>query len=798
MHCKSGMSRSSAFAIAHMMMAPAAEVVPLLIPPEARGGHMSGASAGSSFNLPALASARGQGGAGGSSGGGLMMSGMPRGKDPPSSTRGIGPFGLGTFVTTTSGACGSSSGGHAGTGSGLGLGVSLVPGGLQIGSPHQVAGGGSCVGGSLFPTPSSHATTRTTGIGAETTCTGTCTNQFDTPTSIASEFPQQHQQQQGAPSPPLFGVGLPLTPILEGGAAGAASSSDAAASSIGATPGGTAGEGRAEGTPAAVISTTTTSAHGGAGGAGAGGASPALAAICSTVAQCTVTPPSSIPSSPASALATGAMPAPVGPYQQQQQQQHHVAPSSRSAPQPPSSPFAPHLQSFHPRHQHLHRGIGIGFGASATAVQSAAAAAAAAPPPYPHAHLTLKDCIAYIRERRPRASPNPGFMRQLIALEASLHHGETTIDLEGYSRDRFGDVRSFCKGEIHPAMAYAGEGSTGTCEEETCTPATPHQPPLYGMQGMGICVGVQAAGPGGGFGYASPPIAMRDGGGSSGGTGAAGAGAGTDAGYASPGESAAKGIGQLRLDSVLGAGTAATSTSGLIGFGGGGGVGAEPTFIPVPRVRSPLALGHGTTSGRFAPSASGQAGGAGSGSAAAPDSAAASAMMLSTSSLTASFSPSTARPALATSRAHILISRRPYLGSGMARSPVAGGAGGLAAGAVAPGPATEVRLSGSRRGRAFWAEQHEQDKQQQQQHALPHTDSNHTLEHDSSGLASGSTVHTGISDSAGAATGGGGGDGSPALGHFPHSSSSSATAGTGEGSWPAADRHHMQAEGSST
>jgi len=70
-------------------------------------------------------------------------------------------------------------------------------------------------------------------------------------------------------------------------------------------------------------------------------------------------------------------------------------------------------------------------------------------------HLTLRDALAYIRERRPRASPNPGFMQQLVELEVSLH-GEPSIDVDKYKKDRFGDVRTFCLGTIDPLAGYTG------------------------------------------------------------------------------------------------------------------------------------------------------------------------------------------------------------------------------------------------------------------------------------------------------------------------------------------------------
>lgn len=64
--------------------------------------------------------------------------------------------------------------------------------------------------------------------------------------------------------------------------------------------------------------------------------------------------------------------------------------------------------------------------------------------------------LAYVRERRPRASPNQGFMAQLLELEASLHADGVSIDIAKYSADRFGDVRACCNGTVHPAVGYTG------------------------------------------------------------------------------------------------------------------------------------------------------------------------------------------------------------------------------------------------------------------------------------------------------------------------------------------------------
>lgn len=74
--------------------------------------------------------------------------------------------------------------------------------------------------------------------------------------------------------------------------------------------------------------------------------------------------------------------------------------------------------------------------------------------------MRLRDALAYVRERRPRASPNQGFMAQLLELEASLHADGVSIDIGRYSADRFGDVRACCNGTVHPAVGYTGGAAT--------------------------------------------------------------------------------------------------------------------------------------------------------------------------------------------------------------------------------------------------------------------------------------------------------------------------------------------------
>lgn len=43
--------------------------------------------------------------------------------------------------------------------------------------------------------------------------------------------------------------------------------------------------------------------------------------------------------------------------------------------------------------------------------------------------VPLRDVLAFVKERRPRASPNAGFMSQLVELETKLTGG-CTVDIE--------------------------------------------------------------------------------------------------------------------------------------------------------------------------------------------------------------------------------------------------------------------------------------------------------------------------------------------------------------------------------
>ena len=58
--------------------------------------------------------------------------------------------------------------------------------------------------------------------------------------------------------------------------------------------------------------------------------------------------------------------------------------------------------------------------------------------------MRLSQALIHTKERRPVASPNIGFMRQLIKLEEELYQS-VSIDAEKYSQSRFGNVSEFLK-----------------------------------------------------------------------------------------------------------------------------------------------------------------------------------------------------------------------------------------------------------------------------------------------------------------------------------------------------------------
>jgi len=60
--------------------------------------------------------------------------------------------------------------------------------------------------------------------------------------------------------------------------------------------------------------------------------------------------------------------------------------------------------------------------------------------------MRLSEAMAYTKNKRPVASPNAGFMSQLIQYEISLF-GAPTVDLDAYSQDRFAQVEAFAIAE---------------------------------------------------------------------------------------------------------------------------------------------------------------------------------------------------------------------------------------------------------------------------------------------------------------------------------------------------------------
>lgn len=118
----------------------------------------------------------------------------------------------------------------------------------------------------------------------------------------------------------------------------------------------------------------------------------------------------------------------------------------------------------------------LGAGCATCRALEAAGGPAAAEAACANHGMTLRDALSFIRERRPRASPNAGFMTQLVELEGQLSGGAVTIDLEKYRLDRFGDVRTFCIGEIDPLVGYTGTPATAGLSSsgcETSSTATP-------------------------------------------------------------------------------------------------------------------------------------------------------------------------------------------------------------------------------------------------------------------------------------------------------------------------------------
>jgi protein-tyrosine phosphatase len=60
-----------------------------------------------------------------------------------------------------------------------------------------------------------------------------------------------------------------------------------------------------------------------------------------------------------------------------------------------------------------------------------------------HNNMTLVEALEYVKERRPVASPNPGFMNQLVGFEKKVR-GESSLDPRLYdAKSRFEDAGSF-------------------------------------------------------------------------------------------------------------------------------------------------------------------------------------------------------------------------------------------------------------------------------------------------------------------------------------------------------------------
>lgn len=63
--------------------------------------------------------------------------------------------------------------------------------------------------------------------------------------------------------------------------------------------------------------------------------------------------------------------------------------------------------------------------------------------------VPLRDALAFVKARRPRASPNGGFMAQLIELEVKLF-GAASVDIDKYRSARFGEVCEYAIGDVAP------------------------------------------------------------------------------------------------------------------------------------------------------------------------------------------------------------------------------------------------------------------------------------------------------------------------------------------------------------
>jgi hypothetical protein len=83
-------------------------------------------------------------------------------------------------------------------------------------------------------------------------------------------------------------------------------------------------------------------------------------------------------------------------------------------------------------------------------------------------HITLRDVLAFVKTKRPRASPNGGFMAQLIDLEVALF-GSPSIDIDKYRSNRFGDVHEYAIGHVSPLLWPIHEDSPDDVTDEELT-----------------------------------------------------------------------------------------------------------------------------------------------------------------------------------------------------------------------------------------------------------------------------------------------------------------------------------------
>eukprot|EP00957_Ditylum_brightwellii_P207171 15351798-Ditylum_brightwellii.AAC.1 len=68
-----------------------------------------------------------------------------------------------------------------------------------------------------------------------------------------------------------------------------------------------------------------------------------------------------------------------------------------------------------------------------------------------HPKMTLLQALEHVRQCRPIASPNHGFMRQLLALEQTLHRKTApSLDLTKYKEDRFADISTLALSKKTP------------------------------------------------------------------------------------------------------------------------------------------------------------------------------------------------------------------------------------------------------------------------------------------------------------------------------------------------------------